>query len=183
MDRRFGRIPAPGDQVLYRHDQGGPVEPAQVTWVEFPGDRNDPRVWDEFGNLLLEPDPEVFLRTKASPGQERHTRQARLAGSPGWLWPDAAGGAPRKPELKKPLNCIEALPGERAAIAAGTAQPCNYTCVCHGDHVCLRAKHRDEDGHRTEHVAEIHVTRDGEIVKEWVTWSGPCRPAAKGGKR
>lgn len=171
--------------MLYRHDPGGPVERAQVTYVEFPGPRTDPYVWDESGNLLPDPNPEVFLRTKAAPGQERRTREARTTGSPGWLWPEDAGSAPHRPPPAGPKkNAIELLPEEQAAVEAGTAQACGYTCACHGGHRCMRAQHRDEAGHRTEHVARgLFPDEDGELVEQWVTWTGPCKAPVKRGEK
>lgn len=55
------------------------------------------------------------------------------------------------------MSLLEVLTAERAAVAAGTAEPCGQTCDdgCHGDVVCARAAHSHD------HEADMGVERDG----------------------
>lgn len=91
-------LPCIGDEVMYRHDSFGPVERAEVVWVQSLDDLSDPHLWqvqvDGQGNPVLldgrhvllqrfDPWPLVHLRI---PGRGvGETREARLRGSPGWL--------------------------------------------------------------------------------------------------
>jgi len=91
-------LPAPGDEVWFRADAHGPLVPATVLEILI-GNQQDLSVWryvvhdpaagpvlDGEGRPLMElvddPWPDVVLRVGAS----RHaTKEARIAGSPGWL--------------------------------------------------------------------------------------------------
>jgi len=63
-------------------------------------------------------------------------------------------------------NLRDVVAAERAAIEAGSATACGYTCPCHGAQPCVRAAHIDEHGTRTPHVA---IVGDG-----LMQWAGPC---------
>jgi hypothetical protein len=116
-------IPAAGDEVLYRHDQNGPVERAEVEAVQPLDDLYDPNLWtlhaDAGGSPLLlegrpvmrevnDPWPLLTLRTLWGRVQ---TREARLPGSPGWL-PDAV----RVPAV---VGSVDVLPQAAADLGGG----------------------------------------------------------------
>jgi hypothetical protein len=90
-------IPQVGDEVMYRHIEGGPVVRAEVLAVQNLEDFSDPNLWyfqsDQYGQPVTvegqmvlaqahDPWPEVTLRTPYGIGV---TREARLRGATGWL--------------------------------------------------------------------------------------------------
>jgi hypothetical protein len=60
----------------------------------------------------------------------------------------------------------ELLDQERAAVAAGTAEPCGRVCdaSCHGDLACLRAVHPQDPDNMTAHLG---YTADDQLI-QWV---------------
>lgn len=91
-------LPSVGDEVMYRHDSGGPVVRAEVVWVQPLDDLSDPHLWqvqtDAFGDpVLLEGryvrrqrfDPWPLVRLRVPGRGIGETREARLRDSPGWL--------------------------------------------------------------------------------------------------
>jgi len=94
-------IPAVGDEVMYRHDEMGPVFHADVLGVQSLDDVEDPNLWyvqtDASGSPVLidgrkvlarafDPWPELTLRVYFPGGsREGCAREARLPGTCGWL--------------------------------------------------------------------------------------------------
>lgn len=91
-------LPAPGDEVFYRHDYWLPPVRAEVVSVQSLDDLTDPHLWemqqDGMGGPLLVDgrqvlakrfDPWPTLRLQIPGIGLRDTREARLRGSPGWL--------------------------------------------------------------------------------------------------
>ena len=95
-------LPRVGELVLYRKDAHGPAAPAEIVAVDMENDQ-DWNVWrfkldpndskrapveDALGRRVMElvddPWPDVMLKIKDVPGLHV-CREARLAGSPGWL--------------------------------------------------------------------------------------------------
>lgn len=100
-------IPEVGARVLYRADAYGPLVGATVTAVEM-DNQEDLNVWrfkteirdgqrgpvlDAFGRRVMElvddPWPDVILKIDGRGGMHA-TREARIPGSPGWLWREAS---------------------------------------------------------------------------------------------
>jgi hypothetical protein len=91
-------LPAPGDEVRYRHDYWGPVVRAEVVSVQPLDDLTDPNLWtvelDGLGNPL-QVDGRALIAQKLDPWPTLHlrvpglgvgiSREARLRGAPGWL--------------------------------------------------------------------------------------------------
>lgn len=90
-------IPQVGDEVMYRHVEGGPVVRVEVLAVQDLEQIDDPNLWSfqndpQGGPVMVEgrrvlaaahdPWPELTLRTPYGVGV---TREARLRGSCGWL--------------------------------------------------------------------------------------------------
>jgi len=91
-------LPSIGDEVLYRHDSFGEVQPATVVWMQSLDDMADPHLWQVQADgsgapILLEGkhvlqrrfDPWPLLHLRLVGGIVAETREARLRGSPGWL--------------------------------------------------------------------------------------------------
>lgn len=91
-------LPAPGDEVCYRHDHWGDVVRIEVVSVQPLDDVTDQHLWrvetDGAGGVLLVDGRPVFaqrldpwptLRLRVPRIGLVDTREARLRGSPGWL--------------------------------------------------------------------------------------------------
>src|SRR5258707_434464 len=90
-------IPQVGDEVMYRHIEGGPVVRAEVLAVQNLEDFQDPNLWyfqtdsegrpaEIEGRRVLakayDPWPELTLKTPYGVGV---SREARMRGAVGWL--------------------------------------------------------------------------------------------------
>ncbi len=64
------------------------------------------------------------------------------------------------------MSLADLFAAEQAAVTAGDAAACGYTCECHGTLVCARATHPDEPDNRSPHLA----VADGGLVQ----WVGGC---------
>jgi hypothetical protein len=98
------KLPRVGDEVCYRPVEWGPVQLAEVLWVQPLDDLDDPNLWtverDAFGRPLqldgrpvlaqhLDPWPLLRLHVPGL-GLPVLSREARLRGAAGWLpldWP------------------------------------------------------------------------------------------------
>lgn len=104
-------IPAVGDEVMYRHLEGGPVVRAEVLEVQDLENFQDPNLWyfqtDALGRPVeiegrrvlakaYDPWPELTVRTPYGVGI---TREARLRGSCGWLPLDWEARGQPAPEI------------------------------------------------------------------------------------
>jgi hypothetical protein len=92
-------LPAPGDEVEYRHDTWGPVTRAEVVAVQPLDDLDDPHLWTVQTDpmtgrpLLLDGrpvlqqrlDPWPLVRLRVPRLGMGLSREARLRGSAGWL--------------------------------------------------------------------------------------------------
>jgi hypothetical protein len=100
-----GRLPHPGDVVMYRHAAFADPWVAEVARVEL-SDMDDPNVYDDRGKVRYDPAPIVVLTIVPPPGADRAAlpsdlrhalaagvscREARLPLSAGWTWPDQTG--------------------------------------------------------------------------------------------
>lgn len=85
-----GRIPERDDVLLYRPSAGADLQEVKVLSVEM-SDRTDPNVWDVPPGTAL---PGTQLRRDPAPlvtffhgGGFVASREARVPGQPGWVWP------------------------------------------------------------------------------------------------
>ncbi|GAA3283834.1 hypothetical protein Dvina_01465 [Dactylosporangium vinaceum] len=92
------KLPAVGDEVLYRHHDWGLVVPAEVLWLQPFDDLDDPNLWTVQRDPLGQPltldgrpvlqqrlDPWPLLRLKVEHLGPVLSREARLRGAAGWL--------------------------------------------------------------------------------------------------